>query len=99
LPGGVSRWNILADTGLSTRLPELFAPPPKIVSGFMSQEIETAIALHSPLAYAFLRVRKIFGGPLPSDVLLPTKTPLNQTIMDRARSFLRRHFFDYFGRK
>jgi tRNA(adenine34) deaminase len=99
LTGGVSPWNILADTGLSTRLPEVFAPPPKIVSGFMSQEIETAIARQLPLAYAVIRVRKIFGGPLPSDVLLATQTRLNQTIMDRVRSFLRRHFFDYFGRK
>ena len=40
LTGGVTRWNILADTKLSNVLPEVFAPPPEIVPGFMREEIE-----------------------------------------------------------
>ena len=43
LTGGVTRWNILTDTKLSNVLPEVFAPPPEIVPGFMREEIESAI--------------------------------------------------------
>jgi len=98
LTGGMSRWNILADTGLSDQLPEVFAPPPEIVPGFMCHEIETAIARRFPLAYDFIRLRKIFGSPLPSNVLSPIERRKNDTVIDRIRSFLRRRFFDYFGR-
>ena len=44
LTGGVSRWNILGDTELSDKLPEVFAPPPEIVPGFMREQIEAALA-------------------------------------------------------
>lgn len=99
LTGGISRWNILGDTGLSDRLPEVFAPPPDIVSGFMSEQIEAAIAARYPLAWDFIRLRDIFGGPLPSHVLPPTATPHDGTIKDRIMSVLRRRLFDYFGRQ
>ena len=36
--GGVSKWNVLGDTGLSRAIPEVFAPPPEIVSGYMAKE-------------------------------------------------------------
>jgi len=99
LTGGISHWNILADSSLSDQLPEVFAPPPVIVPGFMSREIETAIARRFPLLYDFIRLRKIFGGPLPDHVLAPIETRHNLSLRDRVRSILRRHFFDYFGRR
>ncbi len=43
LTGGLSRWNILADRELSDRLPDVFAPPPEILAGFMCEQIEAAI--------------------------------------------------------
>ena len=39
LTGGVTRWNILTDTKLSDIVPEVFAPPPQIVPGFMREQI------------------------------------------------------------
>jgi tRNA(adenine34) deaminase len=99
LTGGVTRWNILADTKLSETLPEVFAPPPEIVPGFMREEAEAAIAQKSPVTWEFIRARNIFGGPLPAEVLgrvsLPPRTGLRQKLM----SFLRRRFFDKFGRE
>ncbi len=99
LTGGMSRWNILADTGLSDVLPEVFAPPPEIVGGFMVDEIEAAIAKRSPLVWDFIRARNIFGGPLPSRVLQQSPVRPRNHFRDRVMSFLRRHLFDYFGRK
>lgn len=69
LTGGLSRWNILADAELSKTLPEVFAPPPDIVAGFMRQQAEAAIARRTPIAWDFIRARNIFGGPLPAHLL------------------------------
>lgn len=98
LTGGMSRWNILADKELSERLPEVFAPPPEIVAGFMREQIEAAIASRYPIAWEFIRARNMFGGPLPPHVVQATgagNKPVRETLM----SLLRRSIFDYFGRK
>lgn len=99
LTGGVSRWNILADNELSDRLPEVFAPPPEIVAGFMSEQIESAIASRYPIAWEFIHARKMFGGPLPSHLVQPTGMGRQRRFRDAAMSLLRRGIFDYFGRK
>ena len=75
LTGGMTRWNILADTKLSDILPEVFAPPPEIVPGFMREQIESAIARRTPLAWEIIRARNIFGGPLPAQIPTETKAP------------------------
>jgi tRNA(adenine34) deaminase len=99
LTGGVSRWNILADTRLSDDLPEVFAPPPEIVAGFMREQIESAIAHRNPLAWDFIRDRNIFGGPFPAQVLASALPTRDDTVRERVMAFLRRSVFDYFGRR
>ena len=99
LTGGVSRWNILGDTGLSDTLPEVFAPPPEIVPGFMREQIEAAIARRNPLIWDVIRHRNIFGGPLPPHVLTGTTPRRKKSAYDLVMSFLRRYVFDYFGRR
>jgi tRNA(adenine34) deaminase len=51
LTGGLSRWNILADVELSNTLPEVFAPPPEIVPGFMHEQVEAAMARRTPITW------------------------------------------------
>jgi len=99
LTGGVTRWNILSDTRLSDTLPEVFAPPPEIVGGFMRDEVEAAIAQCAPIAWEFMRARNIFGGPLPPELLTRSAAPRGGALRRRLMSFLRRFVFDYFGRK
>ncbi len=99
ITGGVTRWNILADKVLSETVPEVFAPPPEIVAGFMREEAEAAIARESPVAWEFIRTRRIFGGPLPQSVLARTRSPRDGSTRARLMAFLRRTVFDYFGRK
>ena len=99
LNGGMTRWNILADTKLSDTLPEVFAPPPEIVSGFMRDQIESAIARRTPLAWEFIRARNIFGGPMPAQIALHTKAGRSGGFRKRLMSILRQRLFDYFGRK
>ncbi len=98
LTGGVTRWNILTDTRLSDTLPEVFAPPPEIVAGFMREEAEAALARRAPLMWEFIRSRNIFGGPLPAEILAQTSVAPKTGVRRRLMSFLRRALFDRFGR-
>jgi len=98
LTGGVTRWDVLTDTKLSNALPEVFAPPPEIVPGFMREEIESAISRRVPLAWEFIRARNIFGGPVPAQILTHETAQRRGSLRQHAMSFLRRWVFDYFGR-
>jgi tRNA(adenine34) deaminase len=99
LTGGLTRWNILADTKLSDTVPEVFAPPPEIVPGFMREQIESAISRRAPLAWEVIRARNIFGGPLPAETMMRATTQHKRDFKQQSMSFLRRWLFDYFGRK
>src|SRR5580658_2920401 len=35
--GGLSRWDVLQDHGLSRELPEVFSPAPAVVAGYMAE--------------------------------------------------------------
>ncbi len=93
--GGVSKWKILTDTDLSATMPEVFAPPPEIVSGFMAAEAEQAIAECSPMTAGILKQRGLFVAPASTTIMPTPATGLRQRLLQ----FLRRNFFDYFGRR
>lgn len=58
--GGISRWSILTDAGLSSTLPEVFAPPPDILSGCLQHQVQKLFRKRNPLAWQFMKARKIF---------------------------------------
>jgi len=58
--GGNSRWNILTDDGLSSRLPEVFAPPPDVVSGCLHQQVQELFRKRNQFVWQFIKARKIF---------------------------------------
>jgi len=94
--GGATKWNILGDTDLSRSMPEVYAPPPEIVAGFMEAEVEQALIEWHPLIARIIRARGLFGSAprIHTDVML--KPPRRDR---RWLAFLRRHFFDFFGRR
>ena len=55
--GGASRWNILGDRKLSDAMPEVFAPPPVVVAGFLSEEGDATLRRSSPVVWAYMRAR------------------------------------------
>jgi tRNA(adenine34) deaminase len=59
--GGHSRWNVLADPRLSTRMPIFFQGPPEIVPGVLTEEAEKAWSDWNPLVWTLIRMRGIFG--------------------------------------
>jgi tRNA(adenine34) deaminase len=93
--GGVSKWNVLADSGLNAAMPEVFSPPPEIISGFMAKEAEQALIEWNPLIAEVIKRRGLFGAA-PHVITRADHTP---SLRERALSFLRRNFFDYFGRR
>jgi tRNA(adenine34) deaminase len=53
--------DVLRDDGLSNKLPEVFGPPPEIVSGLLSAQAEQVWSQWNPLAWRFMKRRGCFG--------------------------------------
>ncbi|HEV7409113.1 MAG TPA: nucleoside deaminase [Bradyrhizobium sp.] len=92
--GGVSKWNILVDTDICSAMPEVFAPPPEVISGYMAKEAEQALIEWNPLIAGIIRRRGLFGTA--PRVLKITQPP---SLRGRVLRCLRRNLFDYFGRR
>ncbi len=61
LMGGCSKWNVLSDESLSSKLPEVFGAVPEIVSGLCLQEAEQIWSEWNPIAWRFIKRRGCFG--------------------------------------
>ena len=95
--GGLSKWNVLGDTDLSASMPEVFAPPPEVVSGFMADDAERALIEWNPLVAGLIRQRGLFGAAPRVVTIANRMQPEN--LRNRMLRFMRRHFFDRFGRR
>jgi tRNA(adenine34) deaminase len=103
--GGMSRWNILGDRKLSETLPEVFAPPPDVVPDFLAEEAEVTLLQSAPFMWAFVREGGVLdarlqrlAGSEQAGKDVETKYAGVAGAKDRLMRFLRRNFFDRFGR-
>ena len=97
--GGVSKWNVLADNGLYSVMPDVFAPPPEIVAGFMAQEAERALTEWNPLIAEVIKRRGLFGATSRVIAERAQHSPVSlPQLRERMLRFLRRNVFDHFGR-
>jgi tRNA(adenine34) deaminase len=95
--GGVSKWNVLNDDDLSDTMPEVFAPPPEIIAGFMAQEAEAALLAWNPLVWEVVKRRGLFVvGPL--EAVRARDATARKTWTERMMAVLRRAVFDRWGR-
>jgi len=60
--GGFSKWDVLKDDDLSSKLPEVFGPPPEIVSGLLSAQAEQVWRRWHPLAWRIMKRRGCIGA-------------------------------------
>jgi tRNA(adenine34) deaminase len=60
LMGGASRWNVLGDEVLSSHMPEVFAPPPKILAGLLGKEAARVWRRWNPIFWGIIRLRGVF---------------------------------------
>jgi tRNA(adenine34) deaminase len=96
--GGVLKWNVLADEDLSSTMPEVFAPPPEIIAGFMAHEVEQALLAWNPLVWTAVKRRGLFvAGPL--EAVRPRDATRRASFAERTMAVLRRGVFDRFGRR
>ena len=93
--GGVSKWPVLTDRGISDTMPDVFDDPPDIVAGFMAQEAEEALLKWNPLIAGAIKARGLFVAG-PQRAIGPTRA--RKTLRSRAMSLLRWAVFDRFGR-
>ena len=93
--GGVSRWPVLTDRGISDTMPEVFAAPPDIVAGSMARRTEAALLKWNPVVAGAMKMRGVFvagsarGGAAGAE---------RKTTRELAWQFPRRNLFDRFGR-
>jgi tRNA(adenine34) deaminase len=97
--GGLTKWNVLADEEISSAIPEVFAPPPKIVSGYMAEEAQQALVEWNPIIARIITARGLFGTAPRVIAKAVRAGPMRANLQNRLFSFLRRNVFDYFGRR
>lgn len=61
--GGLSKWNVLHDDGLSDRIPEIFGAAPEVVSGVLLHEAQQAWRDWSPFAWEMIKLRGLLTTP------------------------------------
>jgi hypothetical protein len=61
--GGLSKWNILRDDGMSDRIPEVFGAVPEVVSGVLLREAQQAWRDWSPFAWGMIKLRGLLTAP------------------------------------
>ncbi|MBI4723853.1 MAG: nucleoside deaminase [Rhodomicrobium sp.] len=59
--GGVSKWNILRDEDISSRIP-IFGPVPEVVSGLLLREVEQAWRAWNPLAWEMVKLHGVLSA-------------------------------------
>jgi tRNA(adenine34) deaminase len=84
--GGLSKWNVLRDAGLSHALPEVFGPVPEVIAGLLRDEAEKVWHAWNPLFWAVIKNRGYLGNATASP-----GTEHFDAIPD-SRSLLRRLF-------
>jgi tRNA(adenine34) deaminase len=65
--GGLSRWNILRDDGMSDRMPQIFGTVPEIVGGVLSREATQVWRDWNPLAWEMIKLRGLLAEPSMAD--------------------------------
>ncbi len=60
--GGLSKWNILRDEGISG-IPQIFGPVPEVVSGVLAQEARQVWQDWNPLAWQMIKLRGLLTEP------------------------------------
>jgi tRNA(adenine34) deaminase len=97
--GGMSKWSVLSDEGISRAMPEVFAPPPEIVGGFMAQEADAALLDWNPIVWMIMKRRRIFVAEASKGAKAREGRSPRRGLTERLLLvLLRRNFFDRFGR-
>jgi tRNA(adenine34) deaminase len=65
--GGLSKWNILRDDGMSDRIPQIFGAVPEVLSGILLYEAQQVWRDWNPLAWQMIKLRGLLTEPCSHD--------------------------------
>jgi tRNA(adenine34) deaminase len=65
--GGLSKWNILRDDGMSDRIPQIFGAVPEVLSGILLHEAQQVWRDWNPLAWQMIKLRGLLTEPCSHD--------------------------------
>ena len=98
--GGLSKWNVLSDNDICNVMPEAFAPPPEVLSGYMTDEVQKALMDWNPLVTSAIKRRGVFEArPAMTSTDVQSCAVQSPGMRRSVWRFLRRNLFDYFGRR
>jgi hypothetical protein len=80
-------------------MPEVFAPPPIVVAGFMADEAERALFEWNRLISIAMRKRRLFVTEAPESAPAGEARVSRNGQTELLWAPLRRNFFDRFGRR
>jgi tRNA(adenine34) deaminase len=69
--GGLSKWNVLGDPGISERMPQYFRRPPEVVAGLLEAEAEQVWRDWNPLIWTVIKRRGCLGAYARAHADLP----------------------------
>jgi tRNA(adenine34) deaminase len=78
--GGLSKWNVLRDDGLSDRIPEIYGAVPEVVSGVLLREAQQAWRDWSPFAWEMIKLRGLLTAPCPEDGHIHVRPGRNRSL-------------------
>jgi tRNA(adenine34) deaminase len=61
--GGLTKWNILRDHGISDRVPQIFGAVPEVVSGVLLHDAQQAWRDWNPLIWEMIKLRGLLTEP------------------------------------
>jgi len=88
--GGLSKWNILRDDGMSDRLPQIFGAVPEVVSGILLHEAQQAWRDWDPLAWQMIKLRGLLTEPGAHDGHIHVQPAHGRSLWQRLQVLLAR---------
>jgi tRNA(adenine34) deaminase len=88
--GGISKWNLLRDTDMSARMPQIFGPVPEVVSGVCVPQAQQAWRDWNPLAWHMIELRGLLTEPRPHDGGVQVRPAHSRSIWHYLQSWYER---------
>lgn len=88
--GGLSKWNILRDSGMADRMPQVFGPVPEVVSGVMMHETQQVWRDWHPLAWEMIKRRGFLTEPPAQDMQIQVRPAHSHSLWHHLQLLLMR---------
>ena len=88
--GGLTKWNILRDEGISDRIPQVFDAVPEVVSGILAHEAQQAWRDWNPLVWQMIKLRGLMTEPRAHDARIEVQPAHRRSLWHYLQMLLAR---------